>query len=257
MPLEVTLTVPLGLNAQISTGLVPALGDLGAADAVFVLAGAMTPDQLFMPIGITADTDSKDAEIDPPDRRVDGDDSTEEIDPLSLPYAPLHAGLGGPHGRYAMAVVAAAILGEDDPRPDAGSAILLRYEPGEEPPSDIQFPDFLEFPMESTWDPEERLVTAGPVEGATVQRILFKHREGRHWTVWLNGRSEYHVPTPESFADEGATLEDRTATVSLVLVNSFDLAESVSTASLASPGGTNLDGLLDAVDRASFLDIRP
>lgn len=257
MPLEVSLAVPLGLTAEISTGLVPSLGEVGSADAVFVLAGAMTPDQLFMPIGITADTDTRDPELDPPDRRVDGDDTTPEIDPLTLPYAPLHSGLGGPHGRYAVAVVAAAILGEDDPRRDAGSAILVRYEPGEEPPADIELEDFLGFPLESSWSPEERLVTASPVEGGAVQRILFKHREGRHWTVWLNGRSEYVLPTPESFAAEGGTLEDRSENVALVLINSFDLAESASLTSLASPGGTNLDGLLDAVDRASFLDIRP
>ena len=257
MPLEVSLAVPLGLNAQVSTDLVPALGDLGSADAVFVLAGAMTPDQLFMPIGITADTDTKDPELDPPDRRVDGDDATEAIEPLSLPYAPLHSGLGGPHGRYAMAVVAAAILGEDDPRPDAGSAILVRYEPGEEPPSEVGFGAFLEFPMESTWNPEDRLVTASAVGGADVQRVLFKHREGRHWTVWLNGRAEYAIPSLDAFSVDGETLEDRTDNVSLVLLNSFDLAESVNLDGLSSPGGTNLDGLLEAVDRASFIDIRP
>lgn len=257
MPLEVTLAVPLGLHAQISTGLVPTLGELGTADAVFVLAGAMTPDQLFMPIGITADTDSKDPDLDPPDRRVDADDTTEAIEPLSLPYAPLHSGLGGPHGRYAMAVVAAAIIGENDPRPDAGSAILVRYEPGEEPPNAIQFPDFLDFPMESSWSPEERLVTASSVDGAAVQRILFKHSAGRHWTVWLNGRTEYQMPTPSNFAADGDTLEDRTASVSLVLINSFDLSDDVTTSSLSAPGGINLDGLLDAVDRTSFMDIRP
>jgi hypothetical protein len=156
-----------------------------------------------------------------------------------------------------MAVVAAAIIGENDPRPDAGSAILVRYEPGEEPPSDLQFEDFLDFPMESSWNPEERLVTASAVEGAAVQRILFKHSEGRHWTVWLNGRAEYQVPTPNDFAADGGSLEDRTQSVSLVLINSFDLADDVTMTSLSRPGGTNLDGLLDAVDRASFVDIRP
>ena len=111
--------------------------------------------------------------------------------------------------------------------------------------------------MESSWNPDERLVTASPVDGAPVQRILFKHSEGRHWTVWLNGRAEYQMPTPNDFAADGGSLEDRTQSVSLVLINSFDLADDVTMTSLSRPGGTNLDGLLDAVDRASFVDIRP
>jgi hypothetical protein len=255
MPLETSLLVPLGLSAGVMPAMLPAMGELGVADAVFMLAGALTPDQLFLPLGLTADTDTRDPANDPPDRWVDGDDSTEEIEPQTLPFAPLHSGLGGPHGRYAVAVVAAALRGDNnDPRPDGGSAVLLRYDPGVEPPADITVPEFLGFPMESSWDPETRELSVAPLSGATTQRVLFKHKQGRHWTVWLNGRADYTLPNPQEFAGE---LEDRAATVNLVLVNSLELADGMTLETLAAPGGVNLDGLLDAVDRASFVDIRP
>jgi hypothetical protein len=254
LPLETTLMVPLGLSTAVMPAMLPAMGELGVADAVFMLAGALTPDQLFLPLGLTADTDTRDPDNDPPDRFVDGDDGTEEIDPQTLPFAPLHSGLGGPHGRYAIAVVAVALIGDNDPRPDGGSAVLLRYDAGVEPPADVTVPDFLDFPMGSTWDPETRALSVAPVAGATTQRVLFKHKQGRHWTVWLNGRADYTLPNPQDFAGE---LEDRAATVNLVLINSLDLADGTTLEGLAAPGGVNLDGLLDAVDRASFMDIRP
>jgi len=254
---QTRLAVPLGLSTEITPALLPAMGDLGVADAVFILAGALTPDLLFVPLGLNADTDSRDPETDIPDRRVDGDDTTEAIDPQHVPFAPLHSGLGGPFGRYAIAIVAAAIPDGDDPRPDGGSAVLLRYAAGEQPPLAVDAPDFLGFPMGSEWNAENRTITATAVDGAPIQRVLFKHKHGRHWTVWLNGRDEIVMPTPQDYAAEGETLEDRTETIHLVLVNSFDLIDGLELDDIARPGGANLDGLLEVVDRASFMDVRP
>ena len=254
------LRVPMGLTTSVAVPPLPAMGDLGYADALFLLGGAITADALFVPLGINAGSDTTDAEANPPDGRVDGDHKTPELDPLVLPYAPLHSGLQGPHGSYGIACVAASIgSGGDDPRPDGGSAILIRQAPGQSLGDGVDLGTFLGFPMASAYDPESRTLSIDGVAQSDTQRVLFKGKQGEHWTVWLNGVNTYVVPSSAELTalPEEDAPADRTQNVELILVNSFDLRADTTLGDLVTPGGVTLDQLLLAVDRASFLDIRP
>ena len=209
---------------------------------------------------ITRAADEPD-EGNPPDGVADADEKTPEQDAYSVPGAPLHSGLAGEHTRYGVAVVAASIRsGDDDPRPEGGSALLHRYGVGVAPVSTLELNDFLGFPMDSAWDPGTRALTIGAVDGADTQRVLFKGKRGNNWTLWLNGATSTVVPDPATYLTapaEDEEIKDRSQDVALVLVNSFDFEEGTGLSDLAGPGAGSLSGLILAVDRASFVDIRP
>ncbi len=249
------LRVPMRLQAEVHIPPLPSLGEWGWADSLFLIAGGLTADSFFVPLGLGAGGDTADADTDPPDGRVDGDLDTPGPDPLHVPFAPLHSGLGGPHTAMSFATVAVAIdTGGSSSRPEAGSAILHRQAPGE-PMDAVLAPEaFLEFPMDSSWDASSRTLSVGAVAGADTQRVLFKGGRGDNWTLWLNGRTTYVVPIPADLAGN-AELPDRTVDPALVLVGSFDLAAGVTTGQLGHPGGRSLDQLLHVVDRTSFLDL--
>lgn len=249
------LRVPMRLQTAVTIPPLPTLGDWGHADSLFLIAGALTADSFFVPLGLGAGSDTEDAALDPPDGIVDGDTTTPEPDPLVVPFAPLHSGLGGPHTALSFATVAVAIdSGGDKTRPEGGSAIFHRQAEGQ--PMDLALePDaFLPFPMGSSWSADTRELAVEGVTGADTQRVLFKGKRGDNWTVWLNGRSDYVVPVPADLMGD-AELADRTHEPSLVLVGSFDLADGVTAAQLGMPGGRSLDQLLHVVDRTCFLDL--
>lgn len=254
LAIDPLLRVPLGLASSLDVPTLPSFGDLGWADALFLLGGALTADGFMIPLGLNGGADTADKNVNPPDGVADADERTPEKDPYPLPLAPAHSGLQSPHAASLIAVVAVAIPGRDDPRPEGGSAILSRGEPGAAPPASPDLGEFLPFPIDSAWDPETRALTVGAVDGADTQRLLFKGRQGAHWTVWLNGRTTWTVPTP---ADLVADLPDRaTEEVQLVFVNSLDLAAGMSLADVVAPGGVDLDTLLGHVDRISFMDVK-
>lgn len=248
-----SLRIPLGLTSTLTVPKLPAMGDLGYADSLFIIAGALTPDGLLYPIGLTAGNDQA-SKSDVADGVIDFDTSTPAIDPFVLPSAPLNSGLGGPNTRYATASVAVNLsAGPKEPRPEGGSAVIALTAPGAPLPADQIVEDFLGFPMASTWDATTRTVTVEPVDGADVQRVLFKGEEGLNWTIWLNGAATYAVPDPTSVE---ASLVDRATGFALLLVSSLDFVSDVTAQSAAMPGGETLDTLLLSVKRASFLDIQ-
>ncbi|MGM0574981.1 MAG: hypothetical protein ACQEXJ_04535 [Myxococcota bacterium] len=250
------LRVPLGLQAEVDVPPMPALGETGWPSTVFLIPGAVTAESLFVPLGLHAGPDTTDAEANPADGVVDPDESTPEVEPFDVPIAPLHTGLAGPGTRYTLAAVAVSLReGSGDPRPEGGSAIIHREAPGASPEGALELPDFLPFPMNSTWDAETRTLSVEPLADGDVQRVLFKGRTGEHWTIWLHGADTYQVPVPDSVMGPGSDIGDRTVDPELVLVNTFDLREGLTLDALAQPGGLGLDMLLDAVDRASFVDI--
>lgn len=252
------LDVPMGLLTSLPIPELPAMGDAGFADALFAIAGAVTPDGLFTPLGLNAGSDTADSDLWPPDGIVDADPSTPEVDPLPLAFAPLHSNLAGPHTRYGVAVVAASLGGaSSDPRPEGGSAIVVRGAPGAALDASLALPPFLGFPMASTWDAATRSLTVEPVAGADIQRVLFKGEKGENWNIWLNGADTYVVPEIASLLppDALATPLDRAENTELVLVSSFDIRAEIEASSLFAPGGETLRTLVSSVDRASFVDI--
>jgi len=253
-PAAPRLRMPLGLRSLVDVPPLPPIADLGWADAVFFLGGALTVDGFMIPLGLNGGADTSDPVANPPDGIADGNERTPEKEPFLLPIAPHHSGIQSPHTRYAVVVVAVAIKGRNDPRPESGSGIIVRSEPGDGPPASPELDDFLGFPLASTWEPTGRAAVIEPLPGADVQRLLFKGRRGEHWTVWLNGQAEIALPLPSELVAE---LGDRAVDdVELLLVNSLDLAEGVTLRDAMMPGGVTLDTLLGHVDRLSFVDIR-
>lgn len=246
------LRMPLGLEQSLDVPPLPELGGLGYADAVFILGGALTVDGFLVPLGLNGGADTSNKEQNPPDGIADANERTPEKDPFPLPLAPLYGGLQGPHSSYLTAVVAVAIKGSGDPRPDSGSGILVRSAPGAGPAKAPTLPAFLGFPLTSAWDADTRVAVVGAQAGADVQRLLFKGKTGRHWTIWLNGATSMTVPTPPAEAGE----DRATAHIDSVLVNSLDLEDGADISAIAAPGGTTLDILLGHVTRLSFVDVK-
>jgi hypothetical protein len=250
------LRMPLGLSSSLDIPPLPSLGaGIGYADALFFLGGALTPDGFMIPLGLNGGADTSDENKNPPDGIADAIETTPAKDPYRLPLSPLHDGLQSPHVAFVATVVAVAIPGKDDPRPDSGSAILARGELGSGPPASPDLGSFLGFPLASSWDPTTRALVVGSVPGADVQRMLFKGKTGRHWTLWLNGTTTYTVPNPTSFSDDAVT-DRATDTLELALVNSLDLADGLTLDAVVTPGGVTLDTLLGHVDRISFIDVK-
>ncbi|TNF28565.1 MAG: Ig-like domain-containing protein [Deltaproteobacteria bacterium] len=250
------LKMPLGLSSSLDIPALPSLGDgIGHADALFFLGGALTADGFMIPLGLNGGADTSDKTKNPPDGIADAIESTPEKDPYVLPLAPLHGGLQSPHTAYIAAIVAVAIPGKDDPRPDSGSAILTRGEIGAGPPAAPELGSFLGFPLDSSWDATSRALVVGSVEGADIQRLLFKGKTGRHWTIWLAGSGSYTVPNPADYFS-GEVVDRATDSVELALVNSLDLEDGLGLDVVAAPGGVSLDILLGHVDRISFIDVK-
>lgn len=250
------LRVPMGLRWPVLVPTMPDMAEYGYPDAAVIISGATKADGVFIPLGLTGGADTGNEDTNPPDGVVDSDESTPEQDPVTVNIAPLHTGLSGPHTRYTVAMVALSVNpGGDKARPDGGSAILVHSAPSEWLPSSDDTPDFLPFPMGSQWDPETRTATVQAVAGADTQRLLFKGKTGRHWTVWLSGADSYAVPLMADVFEE-PELEDRTVNPEYVMVSSFDFAEGHDAGTVAAPGGKTLDLLLHTVTRASFIDIR-
>lgn len=250
------LRVPMGLSSVLEVPALPAVGDAGWADALFLMGGAFTADGSMVPLGINAGADTIDSELSPADGWADADQKTPEIDAFNVPMAMLHSGLGGPHTRYGVAAVAAIIKGKNDPRPEGGSAILELAPVGQRLAPTLTLPEFLEFPLASTWDPETRALHVVTVAGADTQRLLFKGKTGADWTIWLRGRVDYDVPVASDFFVGEEEMLDRATSLKLALVNSFDFRDGTVLDAILAPGGDTLDGLLSVTRRVSFIDIR-
>lgn len=255
------LAVPMGLSTHLDIPALPKMGDLGYADGLFLIAGALTPDGFMAALGLNGGADTSDKEENPPDGIADANERTAAKDPYLVPMAPLHSGLQGPHTRYMVAAVAAAIAaGGEDKRPSAGSATLIRAPAGETLPAAPALPPFLLFPMspvDNVYDRDARTVELASVEGADMQRVLFKGKRGRHWTFYgVTAGETLVVPTMETLgltADDDRLNWDR---LESVLINSIDVAPAIDLAKLGRPGGVALDLMLMVVDRVSFIDIK-
>lgn len=252
------LTTPMGFSTRLDVPLLPAIGELGFADGLFLLSGAQTVDGFMVPLGLSGGADTSDKANNPPDGLADGDEKTPQKDPFPLPAAPLHAGLQGPLTRYLVAAVAASIpAGSSDPRPSAGSATLARWAPGERPPEAFTLAPFLGFPSlaQMATDFAARVITPAEAAGTELLRVLLKGKRGAHWTFYgVQAGVPLAVPNPADFGVE----EDRFVQGELesVLVNCMDFAAGIDLGELARPGGLALDLLLGIVERVSFIDIK-
>ncbi len=248
------LTTPMSMATLIDVPALPAIGELGYADALFLLGGAQTADGAMIPLGLNGGADTADKELNPPDGIADGDERTPEKDPFSLPIAALHSGLQGPHTRYMTVSVAVSIpAGGGDPRPSAGSATLTRFDAGERPPVELSQPEFLPFPAAATFDPAIRTVNWSAVAGADLERVLVKGKRGRHWTVY-GGAGEATFPDPADFGitEDRLVLEDMES----LLVNAIDFDSGVDAGTIGQRSGVPFELLLTVVERVSFLDIK-
>jgi hypothetical protein len=263
--LDQKLTTPMATSIALDMPPLPSLGERGDparptyADGLFLLAGAQTIDGFMLPLGLNGGADTSDKQNNPPDGLADGDERTPEKDPFPLPLAALHSGLEGPHTRYIVAAVAAAIpAGGGDPRPSSGSATLARWAPGERPPAAYALAPFLGFPLGGGTSFENRTISFEAQDGADLQRVLLKGKRGTHWTFYgatpgtaLAVPSPAELGLPESVADRFVrdSLES-------VLINSLDFAAGADLPTLARPGGLMLDLLLGVVERVSFIDFK-
>jgi len=250
------LTTPMGVRTRLLIPKLPNIGELGYADALFLLGGAQTADGFMVPLGLNGGADTSDPETNPPDGFADGNERTPELEPFTLPMAALHSGLQGPHTGYLVVAVAVSIpAGGGDPRPSAGSATLVRYAPGERPAADAEQPEFLAFPNGGSFDPAARTVAWTGVAGTDLERVLIKGRQGRHWTVYgSHAAGMVRFPDPQDFGvDEDRLVLER---VESVLVNSIDFAEAVDAATIGRADGTPFELLLTVVDRVSFIDVK-
>jgi hypothetical protein len=181
------LTTPMGLAVSLDVPRLPAIDELGFADALFLISGAQTLDGFVVPLGLSGGADTSDSESNPPDGFADSDEKTPERDPFRVPAAPLHDGLQGPSSRYVIAAVAAAIPSGDDPRPSSGAATFLRWDAGERPGREAALPPFLGFPAYAAGgaDFEGRTVRVAPAPaGGDLVRVLLKGKRGEHWTFY-------------------------------------------------------------------------
>ena len=252
---DARLTTPMTVTTAMVIPPLPRIGELGWADALFLLGGALTPDGAMVPLGLNGGADTANKETDPADGRADGDPNAAGVNPFPLPMAPLHAGLSGPHSRFITVAAAVSIPGGgSDPRPSAGSVIMTRHAPGVRPPARSELPAFLGFPESASFDPATRTLRWASVEGADLQRILVKGKRGRHWTIYGAFRGSAVLPAPATFGVE----EDRLTldAVESVLINSLDFANGVDASGLGVAGGIAFDLLLGLVDRVSFLDVK-
>lgn len=250
------LRVPLTLATEIMIPDLPEVETGVWAEVVFMLAGAMRNDGSFVPLGLNAGADTNDAESNAPDGTADSDPKTPAADPYVLKYAPMHSGLSETSSQFASALVALSIdPGGNSTRKDGGSALINRADVGSALAAQLPVQEFLPFATGSAFDAATRALTVVAPTGADTTRVLFKSGQGANWTVWLNGTASYTVPVPADLL--GVPVDDRADGISQLLINSFDFTATMSLAALLSPGTLTLDRLLLAVDRVSFLDVRP
>ena len=251
---DTKLQTAMALHMELDVPTLPSLGELGWAATVIAIGGAMTGDELFYPLGLAAAGDTSDDTKWPADGQVDAFEETPEIEPLALSMAPLYGALAGPHSSYTTALVALSIRDNgDDPRPEGGSAIFDRQSAGSPYKKNLKESSFLPFSFESSWAEDTRVVSAETLEGVDTIRLLIKGRSGDNWTLWLNGKENYAVPTPSELIAE--LEEDRAADPLSVVISHFDFVEALDLETLRLPDAPNLQDLLHQVERTSFVEL--
>jgi len=251
--MELKPSFPLGVKTEVTLPLLPSTGldaaGLAAfADLAFVIGGAMLPSGEFVPLGLTAGSDKIES-AEKADGKVDGDDTVDGMQPLSLAVAPLHSGL-----RYGTAnhtlITAAVILGGKGKK--EGGSISISA-PGTI--AKTTTPEaFLPYPIGSTYDKTTATLTAKAIDGAQFYRTTLFGDEGNQWLIVM----------PKETAGKALKLPDLTqwgAKVNLAAapkrtyVAGFELRAAMSLEALLTPAG--LCDLVRQVKRTAFIDANP
>lgn len=158
----------------------PTHADQPVTVAVFI-AGAYTELGLT-PLGLTA-----------------AEDSGSGIEPLRMKLAPAYGGLET--GRYAVAVLGIPTTGGAEIPTDV--AMVLHMD--SYLPTDLTFAsEFLAFPEDATWTPDDRMMVAGGIQGATLFRSTIRGELGT-WEVYLANHADtvsYTLPAPPDGMDD-------------------------------------------------------
>ncbi len=238
--IEAALKVPTGLRTGITAPALPTLGET-PIDGVLFLGGVLTPDQGFLPMGITAALDASGDAL--PDGRVD---------PVTLQMSPAHSGVQGPHARYVVVVVALSFNRAGGGGREATSVLMASAAPGAALPSASQLgrDGFLGFSAESAFDPEARRLTLSPGD-ADIVRTVIEGEDGLKWIVWSPGSTEaVDLPDLAALDIEDPTTRDR---VRVELLDTADGAEDLD--DLAALRGKGLNDIIGLIDAFSIVEL--
>jgi hypothetical protein len=197
---------------------------------------------------------------------VDADPNTPEIEPFDIPYSFAHSGLQGPWTSYGVFVVTATVSQGDVDKPEAGSGIVVKTNPGEALPPAAVLPDsgFLGFASGSSYgdplDPANRWLYVDEVDGAAFHRAIFKASGNRRWLLWLPpGTTKIEIPNPESVfppaEGEQPAFADRAGQWKDLIVNAFTTRDGETYQGLAAFDGSDLNELLLKVDTYSYYTV--
>ena len=120
------LSLPMSNQLEITLPSLIQLGEGQWADTMLLLGGALTADERFVPLGITAGSDV-DVNFPEPDGVVDGDPTSIAPDNFSLFMAPKHHHIQTEAAQKVVVAVSAVLDGGGD-IPEAGSAIIRQLE---------------------------------------------------------------------------------------------------------------------------------
>lgn len=250
---ELSLDVPTQRRVSIEAPELPRIGT-GWADTGIFLGGALVPGEGLVPLGISGGSDV--VGRGEPDGLIDGDASTDEIDPVTMSMAPIHGSINAPATRYAFVSVALML---DDTLPDAPreatSGIISVLDAGQPLPAELTFEQstFPQLAQGSAWDAPSRTVTlVAPEEGFDMYRLVFRGDDDRLWIVYADGdRGDIVLPAPT----EDLVFEDRTARDRINVVGVTLRSESVDYGRLVEANGANLMDLFAYVEGFSILGL--
>ena len=260
-PLEQNNILSLPMSNQLDITL-PSLIQLGEgqwADTMLLLGGALTPDERFVPLGITAGSDI-DANFPEPDGIVDGDPTSIAPDNFSLFMAPKHHHIQT-EAAQKVVVAVSAVLDGGEGIPEAGSALIRQLDDipaGPQPNVSLDLTEgdteFLPALLGATWNTAGgRLIAlpSGTDDPTGFRRIVFEGDAGAQWHVYLPGTTDNVVlPDPSSFE---VPQVDVAAAAKSYVVNDFRGRGETGLSTLITPGGVSLRNLLTAVERGSFV----
>jgi hypothetical protein len=239
-------TLALNLDTLLRLQTVVAIPTLPGVNAVLALAGARSPSQGFVPLGLTAGVDEHTGSS-TTDRTPDG-----IIDPvgmngtpgeLPLRLAPLHDGLeGSPFEIVTLALNTSALFGGKAPLTLSARVLLpesILFKNNGTAANTFQVGAFLPIPDAAALDSAARTLTVSPVTGADLYRVDF----AAGWQVYFPpSMSAVLLPTPPSGFD------DRLASTATLRAVSLKLKAGVDYQSAVQFDGDNVDDLSAATD---------
>lgn len=241
-------------------------------DGAFVVGAAQVPGRGMVPLGLGLAVN-----VNPADPNTDTQAGLPGPGLVSVRMAPTHHGLEG--SDYRLIALASANAALNDASAGAASSALvepvpsLLFDPkGATPlsltggflpvPEGARY-NFDAAPFRGLEGRQFRFVSDPGLSGASLLRVVFTHRAGRHWTVLLDpGRalSGFRLPVPPVPFEDRTYFGDLTGTRSLLLVQAFAARRADGTGlgpvALAEADDANLERLSDFTRAYSLLDYR-